>query len=86
MFSNQPVYFASFEVELLAFRCHVVLPGLTSYQGEVRRYLTVSAWRTAVWLMYTGGQCPRRRVNVMCEDLVSVFILQFRVQVSIERR
>jgi hypothetical protein len=28
------------------------------------RYLTVSAWGTTVWLMYTGGQCPRRRVNV----------------------
>ena len=30
------------------------------------------------------GQCPRRRVNVMCEDLVScIFSLHFRVQFSI---
>jgi hypothetical protein len=29
MFSNEPVYLASFEVELLAFRCHVVLQGYT---------------------------------------------------------
>ena len=29
------------------------------------RYLTVSAWGTAVWLMYTGGQCPRRRVKTL---------------------
>ena len=27
MFSNEPVYLARFVVELLAFRCHVVLPG-----------------------------------------------------------
>jgi len=29
MISNEPVYLASFEVELLAFRFHVVLPGKT---------------------------------------------------------
>jgi len=29
MFSNEPVYLASFEVELLVFHCHVVLPGYT---------------------------------------------------------
>jgi hypothetical protein len=51
------------------------------------RYLTVSAWGTTVWLMYTGGQCPRRRVNVMCNDLVSfIFSLHIRVQFSIVRR
>jgi hypothetical protein len=51
------------------------------------RYLTVSTWSTTVWLMYTGGQCPRRRVNVMCDDLVSlIFSLHFRVQFSIVRR
>ena len=27
------------------------------------RYLTVSTWDTTVWLMYIGGQCPRRRVK-----------------------
>ena len=27
MFSNEPVYLASFEVKLLVSRCHVVLPG-----------------------------------------------------------
>jgi len=27
MFSNEPVYLASFEFELLAFRFHLVLPG-----------------------------------------------------------
>jgi len=48
------------------------------------RYLTASAWGTTVWLIYTGGQWPRRRVNFMCEDLVSfVFSLHFRVQLSI---
>ena len=26
MFSNEPVYLASFEIELLAFRCRMVLP------------------------------------------------------------
>jgi len=26
VFSYEPVYLASFEIELLAFRCHVVLP------------------------------------------------------------
>jgi hypothetical protein len=47
------------------------------------RYLNASTWGTTVWLMYTGGQCPRRRVNVMCEDLVSlIFSRQFRVQSS----
>jgi len=51
------------------------------------KYLTVSAWGTTLWLMYTGGLCPRRRVNVMCEDLVSfIFILHFRVQFSIVHR
>ena len=51
------------------------------------RYLTVSALGTTVWLMYTGGQYPRRRVNVMCEELVSfIFSRHFRVQVSIVRR
>jgi len=86
MFSNEPVYLASFEVELLAFRCHVVLQ-VRRLSKRSPRYLTVSAWGTTVWLMYTGGQCPRRRVNVMCEDLVSfIFSPHFRVQFSIVRR
>jgi len=51
------------------------------------RYLTFSAWGTTVWLMYTGGQCLHRRVNFMCEDLVSfIFSLHFQVIVSIVRR
>jgi hypothetical protein len=29
MFFSEPVYLSSFGVELLAFRCHVVLPGYT---------------------------------------------------------
>jgi len=86
MFSNKPVYLASFEVKLLAF--------VATWFFQVRRlskwsprYLTVSAWGTTVLLMYTGGQCPHQRVNVMCEDLVSfIFSLHFRVQVSIVRR
>ena len=48
------------------------------------RYLIVSAWGTTVWLMYTGGHCPRLRVNVMCLDLFSFILsLHFRVQFSI---
>jgi hypothetical protein len=51
------------------------------------RYLTVSAWGMTVWLMYTGGQCPRRRANVICKDLVPfIFSRHFRVQFSIKRR
>ena len=34
-----------------------------------------------------GGHCPCRRVNVMCEEVVSfIFSLHFRVQFSIVRR
>ena len=51
------------------------------------RYLTASAWGTIVWLIYTGGECLRRRVNVMCEDLDSfIFSLHIRVQFSTVRR
>jgi len=48
------------------------------------RYLIVSAWSMAVWLMYTRGHCPRLRVNVMCLDLFSFILsIHFRVQFSI---
>ena len=48
------------------------------------RYLTVSVCGMIVWLMYTGGQVPFRRVNVMCADLVSlIFSIHLRVQFSI---
>jgi hypothetical protein len=86
MFSNEPVYLANFEVELLAFNCHVDLQ-VRRLSKWSPRYLTVCTWGTTVWLMYSGGQCPRRRVNVMCENLVSfIFSLHFRVQFSIVRR
>jgi hypothetical protein len=72
---------------VLRSRCFLFV---TTWSFHVRRlskwsptYLTVSTWGTTVWLMYTGGQCPRRRVNVMCEDLVSlIFSRHFRVQIS----
>jgi hypothetical protein len=70
MFANEPVYLTSSLAQLLPF--------VATWFFQVRRlskcsprYLTVSAWGTTVWLMYTGAHCPRRRVNVTYEDLVS---------------
>jgi hypothetical protein len=86
MFSNEPVYLASFEVELVAFSYHVFFQVIRLSKWNPR-YLTVSAGGTTVWLMHTWGQYPRWRANVMCEDLfLFIFSLPFRVQFSIVHR
>jgi hypothetical protein len=42
------------------------------------RYFTVSALGMTVQLIQTGGHLPFRRVNVICDDLVSfTFIFHF---------
>jgi hypothetical protein len=55
MFSNEPVYLASLKSSCLRF--------VATWFFQVRRlskcsprYLTISAWGTTVWLMYTGGR------------------------------
>jgi hypothetical protein len=58
-----------FLIQLLAFRYHVVFQ-VRRLSKCSPRYLTVSAWGTAVWLMYTGGHCPRRRSKSLCLNKV----------------
>jgi hypothetical protein len=38
------------------------------------RYFTVSAWGMTVWLILTTGQWPFRRVNVIYDDLDSIYL------------
>ena len=53
----------------------------------IPRYLTVSTWGTSVWSMFTGALWPRRRANVMWDDLDSfIFSFHFRVQLLISSR
>jgi hypothetical protein len=54
MFASEALYLTSVLVQLLPFRCHVVFH-VRRISKCSPRYLTVSAFSTTVWLMYTGG-------------------------------
>ena len=66
--------------QLISFVFKSIFFAMCSFQFNLLskcrpRYFTTSVLCMIVWLMFTAGQWPFRRVNVMCDDLDSLTLV-----------